>query len=191
MSGDPRSAANGPVTTVVTRHVEPAQHEAYEAWLRRLLAEAEKLDGYLGADIHPPAPSETQWTSVFRFETLAQLRSFERSDLNRRSQREAASIVSSHPVWNTHTGLETWFSPPPGTIVAQPVRWRMALLLGSVVYVLVLAFGAVAGALLGDWPFPVRLAVVIAVEIVLMTYVLLPWLTRRLAHWIYPAAASA
>jgi antibiotic biosynthesis monooxygenase (ABM) superfamily enzyme len=62
----------------------------------------------------------------------------------------------------------------------------MALLLGTVVYVLVLIFGTIAAATLGDIPPPIRLAIVIATEITLMTYVLLPYLTRRLARWIYP-----
>ena len=51
---------------------------------------------------------------------------------------------------------------------------------------LVLVFGALATSLLGGVPFPLRLAIVIAVEIVLMTYVLLPRITAALAGWIYP-----
>jgi uncharacterized protein len=62
----------------------------------------------------------------------------------------------------------------------------MALVLGAVVYLLVLIFGAIAKILLAGVPGPLRLALVITVEITLMTYLLLPWLTRRLARWIYP-----
>jgi antibiotic biosynthesis monooxygenase (ABM) superfamily enzyme len=35
-------------------------------------------------------------------------------------------------------------------------------------------------------PYPVRLLVTIALEVVLMTGGLMPLLTRRLAFWIYP-----
>ena len=94
-------------------------------------------------------------------------------------------------VWETTTGLEWWFSAPPGTVVAQPIRWRMAVVIGALVYLMVLVFGTIAAALLDSWPFPLRLLVVIAVEIALMTYVLLPWLTKRLARWIFPQATSA
>ena len=180
------------VTTVVRRRVRPDRREDYEAWLRRLLAEAEHLDGFLGADVHPPAPGspEVEYTSVFRFGSLDQLRTFERSELRRRAMEEVVDLVEADAVWDTHTGLELWFDPPPGTVVPQPVRWRMALLLGVVVYVLVLVFGAAAAAVIGGWPFPLRLALVIAVEITLMTYVLLPWVTRRLRGWIYPASTT-
>jgi antibiotic biosynthesis monooxygenase (ABM) superfamily enzyme len=131
------------------------------------------------------------YTSVFRFASVEQLRAFERSDLRRRYLDEVADLVRADAVWDTTTGLEWWFSPPPGTVVAQPVRWRMALVLGIVVYVLVLVLGALATAVLGGWPTPLRLAIVIAVEIALMTYVLLPWLTRRLARWIFPRSVRA
>ncbi len=182
----------GPVTTIVTRHVKPERREDYEAWLRRLLADAESLPGFVGADIHPPAARATPatYTSVFRFETLEDLRRFEASDLRQRHLAQVVDLVEADAIWNTHTGLEMWFSPPPGTVVPQPVRWRMALLLGTVVYLLVLGFGAVATKLLGSWPFPLRLIAVIAVEITLMTYLILPWLTRRLARWIYPTTTT-
>lgn len=177
------------MTTVVERRVKPDRVADYEEWLQRLLAEASHLQGYLGADIHPPpaGASSPTYTSVFRFESLDDLRSFETSDLRRRAMAEVVDLVEADAAWSTHTGLELWFSAPPGTVVPQPVRWRMALLLGVVVYLLVLIFGGIAGALIPGWPFPLRLGVVIAVEITLMTYVLLPFLTRRLARWIYPS----
>ena len=186
MTNPSPSTPSGPVTTIVTRTVPSDKREQYETWLHDLLADAAGFDGYLGTDVHPPAHDDGRYTSVFRFTTLEHLEAFRRSDLFHQSQAEAAIFTDGDPVWDTHTGLEFWFNPPPGTVVAQPVRWRMALLIGTVVYVLVLIFGALASRLIGDWPSPLRLAIVIAVEITVMTYLLLPWLTKRLANWIYP-----
>ncbi len=183
---------SGPVTTVVERHVKADRVDDYERWLQRLLADVTELPGYLGADIHRPPVDATSptFTSIFRFATLADLRVFETSDLRRRHLDAVVDLVEAEPVWSTHTGLELWFSAPPGTVVPRPVRWRMALLLGAVVYVLVLFFGAIAAAVIPGWPPPLRLAAVIGVEITLMTYVLLPFLTRRLATWIYPRSVA-
>lgn len=185
--------SEGPVTTVVRRRVRADRRDEYEAAIRRLHDDARTVDGYLGADVLPPEPgvAEPVYTSVFRFASLDQLAAFERSELRERFVREVAPLVEADAVWERHTGLEFWFAPPPGTVVAQPVRWRMAVVVGSVVYLLVLVFGTIAGALLEGWPVPLRLAVVIVVEIALMTYVLLPWLTRRLARWIFPRERSA
>jgi hypothetical protein len=35
-------------------------------------------------------------------------------------------------------------------------------------------------------PYPLRLLLTITIEVLLMTYWLMPQLTRRLARWIYP-----
>lgn len=192
MTGDVGTSEGG-VTTVVTRRVRPDRRTDYEAALDRLLRDAAHSDGYLGAEVHRPSvgASPAEYTSVFRFASVGQLRSFERSPLRRRFLDEISDVVVADAVWDTYTGLELWFDAPPGTVVAQPVRWRMAVLIGTVVYVLVLVFGALAAQLIGGWPAPLRLAVVIGVEITLMTYVLLPWLTRRLAPWIFPRSVAA
>jgi hypothetical protein len=177
------------VTVVVTRRVRRGQENAYEDWLRRLLAEAALLPGYLGANIQRPAPGATvpEYTSVFRFDSVAHLRAFEQSDLRQRYLQEVVDYVEADATWQRLTGLEFWFTPPPGVVVPQPSRWRMALLLVVVVYGLVLSIGQVVAAVLGSAPAPVRLLVTIVLEVLLMTYVLMPRLTKALARWIYPA----
>ncbi|MEM9606367.1 MAG: hypothetical protein AAGA99_03025 [Actinomycetota bacterium] len=182
-----------PVTTVVTRHVRSDRRDEYEAWLDRLHAEAHDLPGYLGAEVHPPPTGAAQATyrSVFRFASLEDLRAFEVGELRRRFLDEVVDYVEADAVYDTHTGLELWFAPPAGTVVPQPIRWRMAVVLGLSVYVMVLVFGSIAGAVMGDVPAPIRLAIVIAVEIAIMTYLLLPWLTRKLSRWIYPSTVTA
>jgi len=179
------------VTSVITRRVRPDHHEAYEARLRRLLRDAGSTAGYLGADIVPPQPGADEYTSIVRFDSVDALRAFQRSELSNSFQRDVVPHVRGAAVWDHHTGLEFWFDPPPGTVVPQPVRWRMALVLGVVVYLLVLIFGVAASGVIGGWPAPLRLAVVIAAEITLMTYVILPRVTAALSGWIYPTRATA
>jgi hypothetical protein len=180
------------VTVVVTRRVRRGRESAYEDWLRRLLAEAATLPGYLGASIQRPALGATvpEYTSVFRFDSVAHLRAFEQSDLRQRYLQEVVDYVEADATWQRLTGLEFWFTPPPGAVVPQPSRWRMALLLVVVVYGLVLSIGQVVAAVLGSAPAPARLLVTIVFEVLLMTYVLMPRLTRALARWIYPAPRS-
>jgi hypothetical protein len=94
--------------------------------------------------------------------------------------------VAGAAAWREVTGLEFWFSPPPGTVVPHPVRWRMALVMVLVVYTLVLAIGGGVAALLPDWPAGLRLLLTIVLEVALMTWWLMPRLTRWLAPWIFP-----
>ena len=175
------------VTVVATRRVRPGHEAAYEAWLTRLIAASRSFPGYLGADIHrPSAGGPREYTSVFRFAGVEALRAFEESEVRRQALLEVAEHVEADAVWQRLTGLEFWFTPPPGTVVPQPSRWRMALVMIAVVYGLVLSIGGVVAAVLADVPIAVRLLVTITIEVFLMTYVLMPRLTRWLARWIYP-----
>jgi antibiotic biosynthesis monooxygenase (ABM) superfamily enzyme len=181
-----------PVTVVVTRRVKPGREQAYEAWLQRLQAEARVLPGYLGVTTQRPAAGgPREYVSAIRFATLADLRAFEGSELLARHLALVVDLVEADAVWERMTGLEFWFTPPPGTVVAQPSRPRMALVMIVVVFGLVLSIGALVNAAAAMLPMPVpyalRLLFTITVEVLLMTYWLMPQITRRLARWIYPS----
>lgn len=185
------AAADGPVTVVIRRRVKAGREAEYEAWLRRLQTDARTLPGYLGVTTQRPAATgPREYVSAVRFESLAQLQAFETSALRQRHLAEVQSLVEGDAAWERLTGLEFWFSAPPGTVVPQPSRPRMALVMIGVVFGLVLTLGAlidVALALLGlSVPYPIRLLLTVAIEVVLMTWWLMPWITRRLAPWIYP-----
>lgn len=176
-----------PVTVVVRRTVKAGREQDYEAWLGRLLEGARGLPGYLGTTVTRPPPGGRDYVSVFRFDTVEHLEAFEASELRARALREVVDLVEADARWERLTGLEAWFSPPPGTVVPQPSRFRMALVMIVVVYGLVLSIGTLVAKLLGDAPQPLRLLVTITLEVFFMTYVLMPRLTRALARFIYPA----
>jgi antibiotic biosynthesis monooxygenase (ABM) superfamily enzyme len=180
-----------PVTVVVTRRVRPGREQDYEAWLARFQADARGLPGYLGVTTQRPGSTGTrEYVSAIRFATVTDLRSFENGDLRARHLAEVSDLVEADAIWQRMTGLEFWFTPPAGTVVPQPSRSRMALLLIAVVFALVLSIGSVVNALASTLPvtlpYPARLLVTIAIEVMVMTYWLMPQITRRLATWIYP-----
>lgn len=185
-----------PVTTVVTRRVKAGREADYEAWLQRLQAEARSMPGYLGVTTQRPAPGGArEYVSAVRFRTLDDLRRFERSSLRARYMDEVRDLVEADAVWRTQTGLEFWFSPPAGTVVPVPSRPRMAALMIAVVFLLVLSIGSLVNQAAALLPFvvpaPLRLLTTITLEVLLMTYWLMPALTRRMARWIYPARQTA
>jgi uncharacterized protein len=187
-------AADETVTVVVTRRVKAGREADYEAWLARLQADARHLPGYLGVTTQRPAAGAPRdYVSVIRFASLADLRAFESGDLRARHLAEVGDLVEADAVWQRLTGLEFWFTPPPGTVVPQPSRSRMALLMIVVVFGLVLGIGTLVNALAARLPvappYPLRLLLTITIEVLLMTYWLMPRLTRHLAGWIYPGRA--
>jgi hypothetical protein len=190
------SANAEPVTVVITRRVRAGRTADYEAWLQQLQHDARDLPGYLGVTTQRPAPgAPLDYVSVLRFDSLASLQAFERSELRARALAQVNDFVEGDAAWRRLTGLEFWFTPPPGTVVPQPSRARMALVMIAVVFGLVLAIGTLVNAAFAQLPFttpyPLRLLVTITIEVLLMTYWLMPLITRRLARWIYPARKVA
>jgi uncharacterized protein len=182
------AALADPVTVVVTRRVKEGRQRQYEAWLDLLIKEASHLPGYLGTQVIRPATAAgREYTSVFRFDSVANLRAFEASELRRRALAEVGELVEADAVWRQLTGLELWFTPPAGTAVPQPSRFRMALVMIAVVYGLVLSIGQGVALALPTTPPRLRLLLTIVLEVMLMTYVLMPRITRWFARWIYPA----
>jgi uncharacterized protein len=176
-----------PASVVVRRRVKAGSEAAYEAWLTRLsdLAHRE-APGYLGADFLRPGPAGGEYRSVLRFDDLANLEAFEASELRQRMLDEAAPLFAADAVREQMTGLELWFDPPPGTVVPQPSPHRMALVLATVVFILAYGMNVLLGPLTVAWPTPVRVLVFATLQVVLMTYLIMPRLSRLLARFIYP-----
>jgi antibiotic biosynthesis monooxygenase (ABM) superfamily enzyme len=180
-----------PVTIVVRRRVKPGRARDYENWLARLTAGvAERFEGYLGAEFHRPSDHAGEYRSVFRFATLAQLEAFERSEFRAAMLAEGAGLFAADAAWERFTGLEFWFDPPPGTRVPQPSPHRMVLVLVAVVFALVLVLNLTLGPLMAGWPLAARLLLTVTIQVSLMTYVIMPRLTPRIAGFIYPKSTT-
>jgi antibiotic biosynthesis monooxygenase (ABM) superfamily enzyme len=180
-----------PVTTVVRRHVKPGREADYETWLTALQTDAHALPGYLGAEVLRPRASGEPYVSIFRFVSPATLHAFETSDIRKRHLARLPPLVDAEAELERLSGLEVWFDPPPGTVAAQPVRWRMVILLIVTVLILVEALGLVVRFVLPDLPRPAATALVVVMQVLLLTYVFLPALTRRFAFWLFPVPKPA
>ena len=172
------------VTVVVTRRVKAGREADYEAWLARLLERVKSMPGYLGISVHRPAEGAArEYSVVYRFDSVESMRAFEDSEARREAVAEVGEYVESDATWRHLTGLELWF-PSPST--PQPSRLRMAIVMVVVVYAFVLALSPIVSWLMPSAPLPLRLFVAIAVEVMLMTYLVMPRITRWLERWLYP-----
>ncbi|WP_430448151.1 antibiotic biosynthesis monooxygenase [Rhodophyticola sp.] len=174
-----------PVTVVARRHLKPGSEAIYEDWLSRLTDAAATLPGYLGAEFHRPDIPDAPYTSVFRFDTPDNLAAFEASGLRARFLAEIAPHVQGDAVWDRLTGLEIWFEAPKGAPLPQPNALRMALVLVAVVFLLVLALNLALAPVIGGWPLAPRLLLTVILQVFLMTYVIMPRVTKALGAWIY------
>jgi antibiotic biosynthesis monooxygenase (ABM) superfamily enzyme len=87
------------------------------------------------------------------------------------------------------TGLETWFTLPGQPAAPPPPPtppYKMALVTSAAIFPLITAIVVTTGPLLEGPPLAARLAITTAFAVPLMTWVVMPRMTRLLRGWLYP-----
>lgn len=179
--------SSSPVTVLVSRRVALRDAAAFEAAMGEMVKAASAFTGHLGGYVIAPARSDGDlWHTLFAFDTVDHLRAWTDSDARRRWLDRVESLSSGASDIRIVTGLETWFALPGARIANPPPRWKMALTTWLGIFPLVLAFSALIGPLLQPIQPALSVAIVTALVTVAMTWLVMPTLTRLLAHWLYP-----
>ena len=185
-------AATGPVTVIVSRQVKPGREADYEAWLQGVTRAAHQFPGYLGADVIRPGPAgPREYTTIFRFSSLATLEQWEAFAVRREWMARVAELISAEATVRRLEGLEFWFTGPGIPTAVQPSPHKMAVILIVVVFCMLSTLGPLIRSLLGGVPGLLRTLIVVTIQVVLMTYLVMPRVTRALAFWLYPKVPSA
>jgi antibiotic biosynthesis monooxygenase (ABM) superfamily enzyme len=178
--------AEGPVTATVTRRIKPGHEGAYEEFLAGISGAARTFPGYLGAEVLRPAPGQSnEYRTVYRFDSPDHLRGWLDSDEHAAWLERADPHVAGPMRTQFLTGLEGWFTLPaqPG---APPPPYKMAVVTWVTIFPLITLVVVVSAPLIGSLPLVPRLAVTTLVTVSLMTWVVMPRVTRLLRGWLYP-----
>jgi antibiotic biosynthesis monooxygenase (ABM) superfamily enzyme len=187
---DDQSPAPGddpPVTGVVSRRVKRGREQEFEEWLSGILAAANDAPGYLGSEVLRPGNSEDddEYKIVFRFDHASNLHTWENSEERQRWRRQAEPLVQEEK-YHVLTGLETWFTLPSKAGEPAPPRYKMVVVTWLGVFPIVMIIFSLFGHWLNLLPTLVRTLVFTAVMVTLMTYVIMPRMTRLFSFWLYP-----
>jgi len=183
-----RDEAAGPVTATVTRRVKPGHEAAYEEFLAGINGAAKAFPGYLGEEVFRPADGAGgEYRIVYRFDSPAHLRTWlgsgERAAWLARAEPHVAGPMRTQYL----TGLESWFTLPAQPGAPPPPPYKMAVLTWVTIFPLITLVVLVSAPLIGPWPLVSRLAVTTLVTVSVMTWVVMPRVTRLLRRWLYPS----
>jgi uncharacterized protein len=175
-----------PATGVASRRVEPGREEEFEAWVSGILAAVKEFPGYLGSDVlRPSSPEDDEYSIIYRFDHASNLERWEASDERRRWLDKAEPLVREQTVRRL-TGLETWFTLPSKEGQPAPPRYKMAVVTWLAVFPTVLIIFTLFGPLLNLLPTVLRTLLFTLTMVSLMTYVIMPRMTRLFSFWLYP-----
>ena len=172
------------VFRVVRRRARPGCAEAYEALVGAMFADARQFPGYLSAELIPPAEDGGEYQIVQRFAQQADLERWQASPVRAEWMERLAAVAEGEPEYRMLHGLDAWFAPAHVPVHHPPRRWKMTLLSWVGIFPTVALLLAFVAPWLAGLPFLLRTAVITALVAILMSYVIMPRLTRLAADWL-------
>lgn len=178
-----------PIHIAITRRVRAGCEEEFQNALREFFQTSFGHDSVLGASmITPPPGSDSREYGILRtFANQADQDAFYQSPMFLAWEARARLLTEGEPVYRQMHGLEAWFrssaNPPP--------RWKMAVTTALGVYPTSLLLGETVGRWTHAWPVPLRAAVFAVAMVALLTWVVMPLVTRFLRHWLHPEKSTS
>lgn len=178
-----------PITLVISEVVEPSQIQAYETWSKGFNQAAQQFEGCLGVDvIRPRDHAYPEYVVIVKFDSYIHFRHWRTSPTFQQWVEQGRGLVVDRSQ-QQFDGIELWFTLPSNAAnkQPQPAYYKKVVLGVLAVYPLIL----LADVLLGQFlkPLPPLISLLISVTFVsaLLTYPVMPWLTRLLGFWLYPS----
>ena len=187
-----------PVTVIVRRIAKKDKIKEFEEWLSGISKEVSRQEGSMGIDIIKPTPnisnkSKPEYVIIFRFNTYENLDKWEKSPIRHEWLQKGRKLAESDYDVQKLTGLEFWFTPyfkdesSPMIPLQPPPRYKMVIVTIPVISILLMTLVPQIHFLteMLSIPFPIRLVIALTITVLLMTYVIMPLLTKLLKPWLF------
>lgn len=179
--------STAPLTVVVSRRVRKGQQEAFEALSSQMTERASRFPGYLGtAMFRPASPDDPEYRIVFKFRDRETLTAWEESEERAELLEQIESLLVRPSEREVTSGIVTWFTLPGQNPVQPPPKWKMTIVSWLALYPAVTLVFVIFGDLLAKVPLLLRTMIVTIVVMALMSYVLMPRMTKWFKFWLFP-----
>jgi uncharacterized protein len=180
-----------PATVDILQRVRPGCEAAFEGVLSDLIEAAKAFEGHLGVNVFRPVDrANPEYRIVFKFDRVSHLKQWENSAIRHKLLARANQLTVGSARVSILTGLETWFTLPQQPGLSPPPRYKMMVISGITIYVLINLINVLIVPLLQPLPPLLRTLVVTLLMVAIMTYVAMPRMTKLFAGWLYPESRS-
>jgi antibiotic biosynthesis monooxygenase (ABM) superfamily enzyme len=180
------SSINEIVHVAVTRTVKPGCEAAFEMALHEFVQRSLKLPGQMGVHIIRPArgSDSLEYGIIRRFANRYALNAFRTSPEYLEWNQFALGLTEGSGHVEELCGLESWFTLPGQPLRPLP-RWKMAISTYLGVVPVIMGLSLTLGPLVRSWNFVLNNLVFNACVVALLTWVVMPLITRILHHWLH------
>ena len=174
-----------PIHLAITRRVRAGCEAEFQQALREFLQTSFAHGGVLGASMLTPLPgSDNREYGILRtFANDAERAAFYDSPLFKAWQERARKWTEGEPVSRQLHGLEAWFRSPSHP---PPPRWKMAVATFLGVFPVAMLLNLALGPVIRSWPFVLGNAAFNLCVVAILTWVVMPLVTRLLRGWLHP-----
>lgn len=194
MSND-LSPENQQVTAVISHFVKPTRQAGYEEWLAGIAAVAREFEGYCGSSIiRPKEGLELEYVIILKFNSYLNLRNWLESEIRKEWIERANPLIQKPENIQVTTGLESWFSVPGKQVKSPPPRYKMAILTWFAVYGCLMVVQYLLTPIFKLFPpllVPIIPIISIGIVVALLTYVVMPRLSKLFSPWLYPKSKGS
>jgi antibiotic biosynthesis monooxygenase (ABM) superfamily enzyme len=179
-----------PVTVVISHPVAHEHEKAFRAWIEKLRAVERTQPGFRGSHLYEPVPGvQDNWTAVYRFDTPEHLDAWLDSPA-RAALLEEGKRFNDFEVQRVPSPYGSWFSFGDEGEAAGPPPWKSALSVLVGLYPTVVLLTLVIRALWDTGPLWATLLVGNVVSSIILTWVVMPRISRLLRWWLAPAPGA-
>jgi antibiotic biosynthesis monooxygenase (ABM) superfamily enzyme len=146
---------------------------------------SQRYRGYVGVEVFRPSGAGDEYRTIYRFDGPDDLRRWLDSDEHAAWLARAEPHVIGPMRTSSITGLESWFTLPDRPGAPPPPPYKMALLTWSTIFPLITLVVVLLDPVLTRFALVPRLAITTAVTVPLMTWVVMPRVTRALRGWLF------
>jgi antibiotic biosynthesis monooxygenase (ABM) superfamily enzyme len=151
-----------------------------------------RQEGSMGTEIIRLIDKESkpEYVIIFRFNNYENLRKWENSSIRNEWLRKGRELVQADPDIQKLTGFEFWFTPyskkSDSTPVISPPRYKMVIVTIPVISLLLLTLVPQIHFVTEMLfiPYSIRFVIAITITVILMTYLIMPVLTKLLRPWL-------
>jgi hypothetical protein len=177
------SASAQPIHVAITRRIKPGCEREFETALKDFFARSLAHSGVHGAAmlVPPPGSGSMEYGIIRSFANAAERDVFYASPLYLEWKQRIAPLSEGEPEARELHGLEAFFRQNGS---ALPPRWKMAFATYLGVVPVVMGLALTLGPLIRGWNFVLNSFVFNACVVVLLTWVVMPLITRALRGWL-------